>query len=263
MRILVCVKQVPESTAISMDEQAYTLIRDGAAMVTNPSDEAALEAALVCKEVHGASVSLMTMGKPTAEGMLRELAACGADELFLLTDPQFAGADTYATAQTLRAAIARLAPFDLIVCGRRAIDGETGQVGPELAALLDIPCVTNVKRFDVDPDSRHLTCVRLLEDGHEILGCTLPAMLTLCEYAHTLRLKSIYGLRRAQRLSVQILDQAALNSPVYGLAASPTRVKRVRKCQVGVRNVTMLPDSMDTVDRLAALLKAKGGEAHA
>ena len=148
MKILVCAKQVPDTANVRFGKD-YTLQREGAARVTNPADESALELGLCLRDAAGGRVTVLTMGPKPAESMLREALSRGADEAVLLCDPAFAGADTLATARTLAAAAQYLGGFDLILCGRRAADGETGQVGPMLAALMNLPCVTNALEAQV------------------------------------------------------------------------------------------------------------------
>lgn len=142
MRILICLKQVPDTTEVKLTDD-LTLEREFVAQVLNPADESALELGLELKEKHGGTVTVLTMGPKRAEGMLREALSRGADEAALMTSPRFAGADTLVTARCLAEAEKALGGFDLILCGRRAIDGETGQVGPMVAAMLDRPCVVN------------------------------------------------------------------------------------------------------------------------
>lgn len=289
MKILVCVKQVPDTTEIKLSAD-YTLERDFVAQVMNPADESALEKALALRDVHGGSVTVLTMGPKRAEGMLRETLSRDADDAVLLTDPAFAGADTFATAQVLRAAFQTLGGFDLILCGRRAVDGETGQVGPMLASLLDIPCITNALNIQVEGTgeqrivtvkeectavassviycgdssatgipvttqstnaeapstlngsaafsvSAALLIDQLTEDGVQVWRCHIPAVVTLCEWSHRLRLPTLAGLRRAGKSEIRRLTPADLGvSPTLcGLKGSPTRVIRVCARPSGIR----------------------------
>ena len=182
MRILVCVKFVPSvSDGIRTDEN-HNLIRDGVAHQLNVADESAVELALRLKG--DGAVTAMTMGKADLEDGMRELLARGVDEAVLLTDRRFAGADTYATAKTLAEAVKMLGGFDWILCGRRAIDGETGQVPAELAAMLDLVCVTNVTDASAQKGEKEwLRCTRLVEDGTLELLVPPGAVVTLCEYS--------------------------------------------------------------------------------
>ena len=191
--------------------------------------------------------------------MLRELAARGAGELYLLTDAAFAGADTLATARTLCAAVQKTGPYDLIVCGRRAADGETGQVGPALAALLGWPIVTNAVEITVQDGA--LCAVRLLETGRETLSLPLPCVATLCEWSAPLRLPTLAGLRRAKDAPVTTLSRAELGIPAArcGLAGSPTRVKSVSARPSGLKNPVVAPDAAAFAE--AFLLKWGEGRA--
>ncbi len=216
MNILVCMKTVPATTEVAVDGQ-FRLKRDGVKLQWNIADEAALEAALDL----GGSVTVLTMGPGKLEEPLRELLARGADRAVLLTDPQMAGADTLATAGALAAAIEKLGDFDLILCGRRAIDGETGQVPGMLSAFLDIPCISSVERIEED-----LQLSRRLENGAQTLKTTLPAVVSICEYTYTLRLPGILGMRRAKTKTVERLSAAdiGLTPEQCGLKGSATKV---------------------------------------
>lgn len=237
MRIIVCIKMVPSVANVSLDEN-NNLIRDGLVQEINKADEAAVEAALRLKGESG-SVTIITMGKSSSEEGLRSLIARGVDSAVLITDKDFSGADTLATAKTLAAAIKHIGDFDLILCGRKAIDGETGQVPPELATLLNVPFVTNVTDINIDNES--LICNRLLEDGNEVLSLSTPALVSLCEYSYPLRLTSISGLRNAKKAIIRVLSrqELVLDRNECGLNGSPTRVIRIKKQVSGVRNVVI------------------------
>ena len=222
MNILVCLKAVPSTGEVQVDGQ-YRLQRDGVKLQWNTADEAALEAALQLRK-NGDTITVMTMGPKKLEESMRELLARGADEAVLLSDPAFAGADTYATANTLSAAITHLSGFDLILCGRRAIDGETGQVPGMLAAALGLPCVTNVDSI-ADVDSG-IQMTRRLEFGYATLVAATPLCVSICEYSYNLRLPGITGMRRAKNKTVQILsaDDLSLSPSQCGLRGSLTKV---------------------------------------
>ncbi|MDD3335967.1 MAG: electron transfer flavoprotein subunit beta/FixA family protein [Eubacteriales bacterium] len=233
MKILVCVKQVPDTTEVKLGSD-LTLQRDFVAQVMNPADESALEFGLRLKDEQGGKLTVLTMGKPAAENMLRESIAKGADEGVLLTDAAFAGADTLATARTLSRAIAFLGGFDLVLFGRRAADGETGQVGAMTAQMLDIPCLSNVIAARLD---EALTAEQLTESGVTQWRMPLPAALTFCEWSYALRLPTIMGLRQAKRVEIRKIDFAELGMERMscGLHGSPTRVIHVDTRPVGVR----------------------------
>ena len=203
MRILICLKQVPDTTEVKLTGD-LTLEREFVAQVLNPADESALELGLELKERHGGTVTVLTMGPRRAEGMLREALSRGADEAVLMTSPRFAGADTLVTAHCLAQAEKALGGFDLILCGRRAIDGETGQVGPMVAAMLDWHCVVNATEGEITDGC--LKAVQLGEAGSLQWKAPLPAVMTLCEWSHALRLPTISGLRRAAQAQVRICE---------------------------------------------------------
>ncbi len=233
MNILVCVKQVPDSLEVNMNAD-FTLEREFAARIMNPADESALEWALQTRDRMGGTVTVMTMGPRPAETTLRESLSRGADRAVLLTDRRFAGADTLVTARCLKSACDALGGFDMIACGRRAVDGETGQVGPMLASLLDIPCVPNCISAQA---GETLTARQLTEEGERVWQCAYPALITFCEWSLRLRLPTLLGLRRAQAASVTVLtpEELGLKETECGLKASPTRVVRADARPVGVR----------------------------
>lgn len=236
MDILVLLKQVPVSTDIRMDEN-HNLIREGAALEMNIADASALELGLRL-----GTVTALSMGRPGCHAMLRDALARGADRGVLVTDPALGGADALATARALAAAVGALArPYDLILCGRRAIDGETGQVGPELAALLGLPVITNVSALALQGNA--LTLTRSVEAGIETLAAPLPCLVTLQEYTYPLRLPGILGLRRAKALPIEVLTAAQLDLPPQqlGLRGSPTRVKSVSTQAAGLRQTCWAP----------------------
>lgn len=222
MNILVCMKAVPVTAEVQVDGQ-FRLQRDGVKLQWNIADEAALEAALQLRSQSG-TVTVLTMGPKKLEDPLRELLARGADRAVLLTDPKMAGADTLATANALAAAAEHLGCFDLILCGRRAIDGETGQVPGMVAGKLNFPCVTNAEGLSIENNT--LILQRRLESGNARQQICLPAVVSVCEYTYSLRLPGIMAMRRARQKQVEILDAAALQltPEACGLKGSATKV---------------------------------------
>ena len=229
MKILVCVKQVPDTTEVRIDRETNTLQREDVPSILNPFDRHALEAALRVKERCGGTVSVLTMGPLKAQEVLKECLALGADEAVLVSDKAFAGADTLATSRTLAAAIAKLQPAELIFCGKQAIDGDTAQVGPELAEHLNMAQITCVSKLEVFPAERRLIAEREVEDGHEVLELSLPAVLTVSKSLNEPRYPSIKGRLRANKTSIPILTLAdlGLQAEETGLQGSPTRVVRI------------------------------------
>ncbi|MBO5836908.1 MAG: electron transfer flavoprotein subunit beta/FixA family protein [Oscillospiraceae bacterium] len=247
MNILVCMKTVPATTSVQVDGQ-FRLKRDGVKLQWNIADEAALEAALEL----GGTVTVLTMGPGKLEEPLRELLARGADRAVLLTDPQMAGSDTLATARALAAAVKTLGQFDLILCGRRAIDGETGQVPGMLAAMLDIPCISSVESIDQEGP-----LFRRLENGVQTLKTSLPAVVSICEYTYTLRLPGILGMRRAKSKTVEKLCAAdiGLSPEQCGLRGSATKVVAMDAKFPGLRKG---PKETDISTFVASLRKEAG-----
>lgn len=240
MRILICIKQVPKTTEVSLDQHDFTIMRSSVHSMMNPNDCAAIEFALILKEVYGATVAVMTMGPQKATTMLREVATRDVDELFLLTDMEFSGSDTLATARILAAAIQKMGGCDLLLLGRRAIDGETGHVGPQLSILLGMRCITNVTDIQ-EIENNTVRCTRLLENSTLELSIPLPAILTICGNRSDLRPPSLKGISRGGRLPIQTLtnEDLQLSANQIGINGSPTQVRkliqnglRVRKCQI-------------------------------
>lgn len=252
MKILVCLKQVPDTTKVKLSGD-YTLERNFVAQVMNPADESALELGLLLRDQHGGNVTALSMGPRRCESMLRDALARGADKAVLLSDPAFSGADTLVTAKCLSAAIRVLGGFDLILCGRRAIDGDTGQVGPMVAALLDIPCV--VHATEVNRDGDHLLISQLTEQGRRIWKTPLPAVVTLCEWCYLLRLPGLLSLKRSAKAEVPVLkpEDIGLSATDCGLKASPTRVIRIDASPIGARPCRKL-----NVDEVLAELTRRG-----
>lgn len=226
MNILVFIKQVPDTNEVRIDPVTKTLIREGVPSIINPDDKNALEEALRIKEQYGGKVITITMGPPQAETALRETLAMGADEAYLLTDRAFAGADTFATAKTL-ATIARKFDYHIIFCGRQAIDGDTAQVGPQLAEQLNIPQVTYVKEVKIEGDT--VVAKRALEDGYEVIKVKMPVILTAIKELNTPRYPSIKGIFEAYRekeVKIITANELGINPQEVGLKGSPTKVVR-------------------------------------
>lgn len=226
MRIIVCVKQVPDTTEVKLDPQTGTLIRDGIPSIINPDDKAGLEAALQLKDSHGAHVTVISMGPPQADKALREALAMGADEAILITDRAFAGADTWATSMTIAAAI-RKVPFDLIIAGRQAIDGDTAQVGPQIAEKLGLPQVSYVGGLEVDQNA--LIIKRIMEDGYQRLRVQMPCLITTLAEMNEPRYMTVQGIFDAHRektVQVWTLQDLTIDPAHIGLKGSPTKVKK-------------------------------------
>lgn len=228
MKIIVCVKQVPDAKDVKLDPKTNTLAREGVQSIMNPFDRHAVEEGVRLKEKHGGKVTVISMGPPQAEEVLREAVACGADEAVLVSDRAFAGADTWATTYTLAQAVRKLDGFDIILCGKQAIDGDTAQVGPGLAKRLDIPYVSYVRRIN-DVQDTVLRAERLMDDGYDEVEMQLPGLLTVVKEINEPRVPSLKGKMKAKKLVVKTLSAAEIEAEPesIGLAGSPTQVVKV------------------------------------
>ncbi|MDL2298384.1 electron transfer flavoprotein subunit beta/FixA family protein [Synergistaceae bacterium OttesenSCG-928-D05] len=225
MRCVVCIKQVPSTTKVKLDPVTKTIIRDARQSVVNPFDAYAIEEAVRVKEKTNGSVSVLSMGIPATERLLRDAVARGADRALLLSDRAFAGADTLATSYTLSLGIRRLGAFDLIFCGKMAVDGDTAQIGPELAETLGIPHVTDVTEI-LELGEKEIKVRRATDEGYEILKVTLPALLCVVKDINMPRMPSIAGIRYSQAAPFEVLGAEALSADIArtGLDGSPTQV---------------------------------------
>ena len=239
--ILVCVKTVPTSSDVQVDS-TFCLRRGSAALEPNIADGSALEAAVRLRG-EDAFVIVLSMGPPNAAEALRGLFAMGADRVLLLSDPALAGADTRATAMALAALVEYVGGAELILCGRRAIDGETGQIPGELAAALGLPCISNIESIERDAGGYVLR--RRLEDGVALLSCGRGLVASLCEYSYPPRLPGIAALRRSRGRSIECIsaEQLRLAPENCGRAASRTRTVRVQNRYPGLRKCKFSPDA--------------------
>ncbi|GAB6184290.1 electron transfer flavoprotein subunit beta/FixA family protein [Thermodesulfovibrio hydrogeniphilus] len=227
MRIIVCIKQVPDVTEVRIDPKTNTLIREGVPSIMNPYDLHAIEAALQLKEKTNGRVTAITMGPPQAEEVLREAISMGVDDAILLTDRRFAGADTWATAYTLSKAAKKIG-FDLIICGKQAIDGDTAQVGPEMAEFLDIPHVSYVRKIESVSQSE-MIIERLMDDCYEKIALSIPALITVVKELNVPRPPSIRGKMAAKKAVIPKwnADDIEAEEENIGLKGSPTMVKNI------------------------------------
>ncbi len=228
MNIIVCLKQVPGTTKVKIDSQTNTLVRQGIENIVNPFDTYALEEGARIKERYGGKVTVLSMGPPQAEKALREAISSGADEAILLNDSAFAGSDTLATSYTLSRAIDKIEQYDLIICGRQTIDGDTGQVGPELAEMLEIPFVAYVSQIE-EIDNGHMRVQRMVEDGHEVIETTLPAVITVVKEINVPRLPSLRGLAKAKSAVISVWGTRELETDQsrIGFSGSATKVIKI------------------------------------
>lgn len=227
MKILVCVKQVPDTNEVKIDPVKGTLIRDGVPSILNPDDANALEAALRIKDKDPeAEIAVLTMGPPQAGYMLRECLAMGADQAFLLSDRAFGGADTCATSTTIAAGISKVGGVDVIFAGRQAIDGDTAQVGPQVAQRLGLPVVTYVQ--DIEMGDGKAVVQRQMEDGYELIEVQTPCLLTCVKELNEPRYMSVGAIVDAYKKDITVWNRQdlKLDSTDCGLNASPTQVFR-------------------------------------
>jgi electron transfer flavoprotein beta subunit len=228
MNMLVCMKQVPDTQKVKIDPERGTLIRKGVPSITNPFDESALELALEIKEEFCGKVTVLTMGIPDSECIIRDALTLGADRGFLLTDREFAGSDTLATSYTLSMAIKKIGSFDLFIFGKQAIDGDTAQVGPEVAGHLGIPVITFVMGImEITQDK--IVVERMIDNGKEIVSSKFPLILTVVKASNRLRIPSLNRIIDSLDLPVEKLGihDIEAESVRCGLKGSPTRVKKV------------------------------------
>lgn len=260
MKIIVCIKQVPDTAEVRIDPKTGTLIREGVPSIMNPDDKAGLEAALRLRDSIGAHVTVLTMGPPQAETVLREAMAMGADDAVLVTDRAFGGADTIATSTTLAAAI-RALDFDLIIAGRQAIDGDTAQVGPQVAEFLGIPSVACAEGIQVEEGEKSLLVRRRFEDRTHLVRVKTPCLITALSELNAPRYMTPGGIFEAWRgREIRVLNRRALpclKDDEIGLKGSPTRVAKSFPKSLKPAGIVKKGLSADeAADEITACLKA-------
>jgi len=228
MNIIVCIKQVPETTDVRINPETNTLIREGVKSIINPFDMYAIEEAVLLKEKFGGKATVITMGPPQAHEALREAISLGIDEAVLVSDRAFAGSDTWATSYTLAAAIKKIGQFDLVICGKQASDGDTAQVGPGIAVWLNIPQVTYVKKVEDIKDNK-AKVESMTEEGYDIIETPLPALFTVVKEINTPRLPSLKGMMRAKKAEIITWgkNDLGVEDDKIGLKGSPTQVVKI------------------------------------
>ncbi len=255
MKIIVCVKQVPDAKDVRLDPKTNTLSREGVESIMNPFDRHALEAAVVLKEQYCGTVTAITMGPPQAEETLRDAVACGADHGVLVSDRAFAGADTWATSYTLAKAIEKLGEFDLIICGKQAIDGDTAQVGPGLAQRLDIPYVAYARKITECVDGT-IRLERLMDDGYDEIEMEMPALMTVVKEINEPRVPSLKGKMKAKKMQATVLSAADIGAApeLLGLQGSNTQVVKVFSPHFSADKCMLAGTTDEMVDQLLAKL---------
>jgi electron transfer flavoprotein beta subunit len=228
MNIVVCLKQVPGTTEVKINPETNTLIRQGIKNIINPFDTYALEEGVRLKEKYGGKVTVISMGPPQAIDMLKEAISLGADEAVLLSDRAFAGADTWATAYTLAGTVKKLGQVDLVICGRQSTDGDTAQVGPEMAEMLGTAFVAYVGQIE-EITAGTMRVKRMIEEGHEVIQSSLPAVITVTKEINLPRLPSLRGIMksRSAKIPTWTLQDLGLDPNKVGLNGSFTRVVKI------------------------------------
>ena len=263
MKAIVCVKQVPDTQGKVAVKADGTMDRSAMATITNPDDLNAVEAALALKDQTGAEVVVISMGPPPAEGMLREILARGADRAVLVSAREFGGSDTYATSQILAAAIKKVGvdEDDIVYCGRQAIDGDTAQVGPQIAEKLGIPQVSYAA--DIQKEGETLTIKRMLEDGYMTIKVQTPCLLTCVKELNDARYMSVGGIMECYNKPLEIYnyetlkDDPLIDVDTIGLKGSPTNV--YKSFSPPVKGAGMMMEGADkaTVEKLVSILNDK------
>lgn len=228
MNIIVLIKQVPDASEVKINRETNTLIRDGVPSIINPFDMYALEEALRLREQHGGKVTAVTMGPPQAAEALKEAVALGVDDIVLLSDRCFAGADTWATSYALSKGIKKIGNYDLVIAGKQAIDGDTAQVGPETADMLGIPFVAYIRKIE-KVESNKMTAERMMDEGFDVVETSLPAVITVVKEINQPRLPSLKGKMKAKSIKVTAWSAQDIGADpdLCGLKGSPTKVVKI------------------------------------
>ena len=254
MNIVVLLKQVPDTTEMKIDKEKGTLIRTGVPTITNPDDLAGFEAALRIKDQQGAKVTCVTMGPPQAESMLRELYAMGADECILISDGKFGGADTWATSNTIGAALA-LIDYDLIIAGRQAIDGDTAQVGPQTAEKLNLPQITYVDEI-IEISKSKIRVKKALENRYEIIESDMPCLITTLASIAKPRYMNVRKIMEAFDKEIRVIkyDDLNLDPMTIGLKGSLTKVKKTFTKEIHKNSDILTLDPKESARKIFEML---------
>lgn len=256
MNVIVCIKQVPNTTQVRINPETNTLIREGVECIINPFDMYAIEEGLRLREKIGGKVTVISMGPPQAEEALKEAVSLGCDEAILITDRRFAGSDTWATSYVLSEAIRKIGSFSIILCGKQASDGDTAQVGPGISTHLGIPQVTYVKKIEkINEKSSRVE--RMTEEGFEIIETPLPSLLTVVKEINEPRLPSLKGKMRAKKAEITKWNAEDLNCDFdkIGLDGSPTRVVKIFTPPPRKGGIILKGEVHEIADKLASELK--------
>lgn len=247
MNIVVCIKQVPDTSEVKIDKRTNNLVREGVPSILNPYDQTGIEEALRLKETYGGKITAVSMGPPQAAEVLEYALGMGVDEAVLVTDRALGGSDTLATGYVL-SEIIKAIKFDLIICGSEAIDGCTGQVGPIIAENLDIPQLTYVKRIEINDDRVYV--YREIREGYQKLKAKLPALVCVLKDINDPR-KSVFTDRK---VTVRTAKEAALDIEKIGIKGSPTRVAAIKMSEVRNKSYVSIDSSLSSEDRIKAII---------
>ncbi len=256
MKIVVCIKQVPDVADVRIDPETNTLIREGVPSIINPFDMYAMEEGIRLRERFGGEVIVLTMGPPQAEAALREAISMGIDQAVLVSDRAFAGSDTLATSYTLAMAIGKLGAVDLVLCGKQAIDGDTAQVGPGIAENLNWGFAAYVRKIE-DAGDGEITVERLMDDGYDVVRTQLPAVMTVVKEINEPRLPSLKGKMRAKKIEIPVWSSEAIGADPerLGLKGSPTQVWKIFTPEFRRKGELLQGEPREQVDRLVAEIR--------
>jgi electron transfer flavoprotein beta subunit len=256
VKIIVCIKQVPDTTNVKIDSNTGTLIREGVESIINPFDMYAIEEGLRIKEKIAGEVIAISMGPPQAKDALREAISLGVDNAILISDRKLAGSDTLATSYTLSMAIKKIKDFNLIICGKQAADGDTAQVGPGISTWLNIPQVTYVKKVREISEKKAIV-ERMTEEGYEVIETNLPALFTVVKEINEPRLPSFKGKLRARKQEIPIwgIKEISLDEKKIGLDGSPTKVMRIFTPPPREKGLILDGPVEEATEKLAELIK--------
>ena len=262
MNIIVCIKQVPETTEVRINPETNTLIRDGVKSIINPFDMYAIEEGVRLKERFGGKVVVVSMGPPQAEAALREAISMGCDEAILVSDRAFAGSDTWATSYTLSCAIKKAAKeaggMDLVICGKQASDGDTAQVGPGISTHLDIPQITYVKKIE-EIKEKKARVERMTEEGYDVMETPLPALFTVVKEINQPRIPSLKGMMKSKSAKIAhwTAKDIEADPQSLGLSGSPTNVVKIFTPPQRQGGQMLAGETPEIIEKLVGLIKSE------
>jgi electron transfer flavoprotein beta subunit len=258
MNIIVCIKQVPDTNEVKIDPKTGTLIREGVPTIMNHDDKHALIEAVKIKNKVGGKITVLSMGPPQAQEVLREALALGADDAVLISDRAFAGSDTWATSNAIGSAIKAIGDYDLLLFGRQAIDGDTAQVGPQTAEFLGVPQITYAQKIEVEEGK--IKVERQMEDGYEVIECKLPCLVTCISEINEIEYPSLRGIKQAHRekeVNVMSAEDIKVDKSLIGLLNSPTSVHKSFTPSAKGQGQILKGSAKEVAKKVVSLLKEK------